>query len=136
MKTAKPPPQRDDAAFWPCIPVPDEDAAGQIRSIIFTEFELLDRTYPRATSGYAIEGLVRKLARAEKPGLLRRVKFDPERDMFAAYGDDVKALLEIARLLRKATGQKRPKIQAAAAKLSPEEASELLCRGFIAALDP
>jgi hypothetical protein len=119
--------------FWPCVAVHTD--GGALQSIIFTEFQRLDRKHPKyATSGYAVERLVKQLARVDNPKLLKRVKFDPEADMFCAYGDDADALFEIATIIRKATGQKKPP-PSAPAQLAPDAARAALRKGFVLSLD-
>lgn len=113
--------------YWPCILV---DHEGRESSLIFTELQRLDRTYPAAArSGYAVETLVKKLA---PPALRKRVRFDPEADMFAAYGE-VDALYEIAMLIKRATGQRKP--EKYVAMLAPDAARAALRAGFVAGLD-
>ena len=119
--------------FWPCVAVETE---GKLTSIIFTDFALLDDSYPGVTSGYAVTRLVKKLLRGDAPALLSRVKFDPEADMFSAYDADEATLRDVARLLRQATGKSPPRIRDRPRALSPDQARSALRRGFIAKLDP
>lgn len=121
--------------YWPCVPIYADDGI-KLQSIIFTAFQRLDRKYPKySSSGYAIERLVRQLACESDPTLLKRVGFDPERDMFCAYGDDADALLAIARLIRRATGQRKPPPSKRSAQLTPAQAQVALRRGYVEGLD-
>src|SRR4051794_34364644 len=88
-------------SFWPCKLV--EQATGF--SIVLADdlYLLGHRLGDRDAGGYAVERLVKVLARAQDPALLRRVKFDSEAGMFCAYGEDLDALHAIATLLAGAT---------------------------------
>jgi hypothetical protein len=124
------PARRRDAAFWPCIPIYNED--GRLSSIILTAFEVFSKTYPRVSSGYSVEALVKKLAPAT---LKKRFDHDPEAGMYAAYGDDPAALHAVAKLLRRASGMKPPSLVAAKPALSQVDAAKALANAFVASSD-
>ncbi|WP_395105422.1 immunity 51 family protein [Actinomadura sp. SCN-SB] len=50
-------------------------------------------------NGYFWEGVARLLVSTEAPGLDERFSFDPEADMFCAYGTDRAALEELGTLM-------------------------------------
>jgi hypothetical protein len=50
-------------------------------------------------NGYFWEGVAQLLVETEAPGLAERFRYDPEGDMFVAYGSDTLALDELAVLM-------------------------------------
>ncbi len=50
-------------------------------------------------NGYFWEGVARRLVAAEAPSLENRFNYDPEGDMFCAYGEDRAALEALGELL-------------------------------------
>jgi hypothetical protein len=121
--------------YWPCTLVEHDDASP---SLIFDDFDRIEAKVKtgRDLGGYFVERLVKRLAReAGQAGLLKRVKFDPEASLLAAYGDDREALYEVAALLRRFVGGRAPKV--VAKPVFDEKAAEKqLLKGFIKGLDP
>lgn len=73
--------------------------------------------------GYFWEGIAQLLVAAEAPELDGRVKYDPEADMFVAYGEDRPALERLGELMAAAAGS--PERMRALLALAAEQGAEL-----------
>lgn len=74
-------------------------------SLLLSEFEPHSAIFEELgydAGGYAWHGVADALIRMRAKHLRRKVQFDPEASLFAAYGKERAALVELARLLRDA----------------------------------
>ena len=88
--------------FAPCQLVEHDDGT---YSLIFTDFDTTQPTFEelgQEGGGYGWHGVVDALIRMRKLKLGKKVGFDPESSMFAAYGKDKDALQQVADLIREA----------------------------------
>jgi hypothetical protein len=132
-------------SYWPCTLVAHDD---HYSITLGNELDLLAHHFGgRDAGGYAVEGLVKRLARKKDPKLVTRVEFDSEASMFCAYGKDLDALHALATLLAEATGTTPPTDEQAVATLAlparpaltaaeDHEARACLLAGFVLDLDP
>jgi hypothetical protein len=72
---------------------------------VLTEFDACANVFEEMgyeAGGYAWHGVVDSLVRLHAPQLRRKIKFDPEASMFAAYSKKLDVIRQIAELIRAA----------------------------------